>query len=37
MNTDTLILIFCAANCVLYFVLGRIYQYRKECRRAGNM
>lgn len=37
MNTDLLLIALILSNCVLYFGLGRIWQYRKECRRAGNL
>ena len=37
MNTDLLLIALILSNCVLYFGLGRIYQYRKACRKAGNL
>ena len=35
--TNTLLIVLLVANCVLYFGLGRIYQYLKACRKAGNL
>jgi hypothetical protein len=39
MNIETLIVLVAGlvVNCGLYFVLGMMWQYRRECRRAGNM
>lgn len=35
--TNTLVIVLSLANCALYFAIGRMWQYRAECRRAGNL